>query len=130
MAWWGATIHACVNQKGLPKSRYSSQDTMFSTSIHELTACIYYKLAIERGIRGCNATKEFDDHCRLGMQLPVDCDRVEQPTEAMRDSQCEEVRNEDLNEVIRYGASRKPVPALISNSFLQLFPRSGWPRWL
>ena len=75
---------------------------MFSTSIHELTACIYYKLAIERGIRGCNVNKEFEDHGRLGMQVPVDCDRGEQTNEAMRDHQCEEVSNEELNEVIRY----------------------------
>ena len=48
---------------------------MFSPSIHELTACIYYKLVIERGIRGCNVDKEFDNHGQMGMQVPVDSDR-------------------------------------------------------
>lgn len=35
---------------------------MFSTSIHELTACIYYKLAIERGMRGCHVDDEDVAH--------------------------------------------------------------------
>lgn len=40
-------------------------------SIHELTACVYYKLAIERGIRGCNPDSELISHA---------------PTEGLEDS--------------------------------------------
>ena len=97
---------------------------MFSTSIHELTACIYYKLAIERGIRGCNVDKEFIDHGRQGTQFPVDPDSEHEAsagtgtgTGAQSSSfkeqkssnlgneatvQCETTSNEDLSEVIRY----------------------------
>lgn len=35
---------------------------MFSMSLHELTACIYYKLAIDRGLRGCNPEGERIAH--------------------------------------------------------------------
>ena len=35
---------------------------MFSLSLHELTACVYYKLAIERGLRGCNPDSEEVAH--------------------------------------------------------------------
>ena len=86
---------------------------MFSPSIHELTACIYYKLAIERGIRGCNVHKEFDDHGRMGMQVPVDSDRSERRADEslLGDHRCEEVSNEDLNEVIRY---KNPPDAICS----------------
>ena len=31
---------------------------MFSLSLHELTACVYYKLAIERGLRGSHPDSE------------------------------------------------------------------------
>jgi hypothetical protein len=39
-----------------------SQDKHFPISLHELTACIYYKLAIERGVRGCFPDEEFYQH--------------------------------------------------------------------
>lgn len=35
---------------------------MFSLSLHELTACVYYKLAIERGLRGSNPDSELLAH--------------------------------------------------------------------
>lgn len=38
--------------------RISGMDKMFSMSLHELTACIYYKLAIDRGLRGCVPDEE------------------------------------------------------------------------
>ena len=41
---------------------YRSQESMFSLSLHELTACVYYKLAIERGLRGCNPEAERAAH--------------------------------------------------------------------
>lgn len=31
-------------------------------SLHELTACIYYKIAVERGLRGCNPDGELIAH--------------------------------------------------------------------
>lgn len=35
---------------------------MFEISLHELTACVYYKLAIERGLRGCYPDSEAEEH--------------------------------------------------------------------
>ena len=35
---------------------------MFTMSLHELTACIYYKLAIDRGLRGCVPEEEHNAH--------------------------------------------------------------------
>lgn len=42
--------------------RISGMDKMFSMSLHELTACIYYKLAIDRGLRGCDPDGEKIAH--------------------------------------------------------------------
>ena len=42
--------------------RISGIDHMFSLSLHELTACIYYKLAIDRGLRGCDPDGELISH--------------------------------------------------------------------
>uniref|UniRef100_A0A7S3H6I2 sn-1-specific diacylglycerol lipase n=2 Tax=Spumella elongata TaxID=89044 RepID=A0A7S3H6I2_9STRA len=38
--------------------RISGMESMFSLSLHELTACVYYKLAIERGLRGSHPDSE------------------------------------------------------------------------
>eukprot|EP00596_Hydrurales_sp_CCMP1899_P009831 CAMPEP_0119037604 /NCGR_PEP_ID=MMETSP1177-20130426/6057_1 /TAXON_ID=2985 /ORGANISM="Ochromonas sp, Strain CCMP1899" /LENGTH=1390 /DNA_ID=CAMNT_0006999107 /DNA_START=105 /DNA_END=4274 /DNA_ORIENTATION=+ len=46
--------------------RISGIDHMFSLSLHELTACIYYKLAIDRGLRGCDPEGEMMAH-RVGI---------------------------------------------------------------
>ena len=35
---------------------------MFTLSLHELTACVYYKLAIERGLRGSHPDSELLAH--------------------------------------------------------------------
>ena len=88
---------------------------MFSPSIHELTACIYYKLVIERGIRGCNVDKEFDNHGQMGMQVPVDSDRSERRADEslLGDHRCEEVSNEDLNEVIRYKSPSDLIKSIL-----------------
>ena len=37
-----------------------SQEAQNPLSLHELTACIYYKLALDRGLRGCDPEA---DHC-------------------------------------------------------------------
>lgn len=43
--------------------KISGMESMFSSlSLHELTACVYYKLAIERGLRGCNPDGEHQLH--------------------------------------------------------------------
>jgi len=42
--------------------RISGLDKLFKLSLHELTACIYYKLAIDRGIRGCDPDGEHILH--------------------------------------------------------------------
>ena len=36
-------------------------------SLHELTACTYYKLAIDRGLRGCDPDGEARDHAYVGV---------------------------------------------------------------
>lgn len=48
--------------------RISGLDKMFSPSLHELTACIYYKLAIDRGLRGCNPELELEEHFGVGRE--------------------------------------------------------------
>lgn len=45
--------------------RISGMDKSFSITLHELTACIYYKLAIDRGLRGCNPEGERLEHENL-----------------------------------------------------------------
>jgi len=42
--------------------KISGLDKIFTMSLHELTACIYYKLAIDRGIRGCQPLLESQLH--------------------------------------------------------------------
>ncbi len=42
--------------------RISGIDKSLLMSLHELTACIYYKLAIDRGLRGCNPDSELIAH--------------------------------------------------------------------
>lgn len=39
-----------------------AQDKHYPISLHELTACIYYKLAIDRGLRGCLPEAEYEAH--------------------------------------------------------------------
>jgi len=46
----------------LTSPRLHHQESIIASSIHELTACVYYKLAIERGIRGCNPDCELISH--------------------------------------------------------------------
>ena len=38
-------------------------------SLHELTACIYYKLAIDRGLRGCEPDEEHNNHLTHTVEL-------------------------------------------------------------
>jgi hypothetical protein len=43
------------------------QDERYPLSIRQMTACIYYKLAIERGLRGCDPEGEFRAHGMCGL---------------------------------------------------------------
>ena len=42
--------------------RISGMDKAYPISLQELTACIYYKIALERGLRGCNSDTELNAH--------------------------------------------------------------------
>lgn len=62
---------------------------MFSNSLHELTACIYYKLAIERGLRGCHPDGELQAHC------------LREPAAGGGDYHCRVASDEDLHAATR-----------------------------
>jgi Lipase (class 3) len=100
--------------------RISGIDRMFSLSLHELTACIYYKLAIDRGLRGCDPEGERVAHtvkpkARSGSGAVSAGDIAEekrpyggfesQNSEEADDddpSACEEVEEEELDDIIRF----------------------------
>ena len=42
--------------------RISGLEKLYPISLQELTACIYYKLAVERGLRGCHPSSELEAH--------------------------------------------------------------------
>jgi hypothetical protein len=42
---------------------------MFKESLHEITACIYYKIAVNRGLRGCAPDAEHFAHSCTGFQF-------------------------------------------------------------
>ena len=42
--------------------RVSGLDKAYPISLQELTACIYYKIAIDRGLRGCCPQLELEAH--------------------------------------------------------------------
>ena len=70
--------------------RISGIDNMFSLSLHELTACIYYKLAIDRGLRGCNPDGEDEAH-----QIPILRKRINEG----EDEHENEIENEIENKI-------------------------------
>jgi hypothetical protein len=98
--------------------RISGIDRMFSLSLHELTACIYYKLAIDRGLRGCDPEGERVAHkvkpkARSGSGAVSAGDTAEEKrpyTESQNSeeaddedpSACEEVEEEELDDIIRF----------------------------
>ena len=106
--------------------RISGIDHMFSLSLHELTACIYYKLAIDRGLRGCDPDGEHKTHrvvstfkqsTRSADALHRDNTDTDTSPDSMRvdstalndvsessatcDNKCEDAEEWELNEVIR-----------------------------
>ena len=53
--------------------RVSGMEKMFSLSLHELTACIYYKLAIDRGLRGVTPELEHAQHTECSSDERLHC---------------------------------------------------------
>jgi len=45
--------------------RFTLKDKAYPISLQELTACIYYKLAIDRGLRGCKTDSELLSHTKV-----------------------------------------------------------------
>jgi len=41
------------------------QGDSFPLTVHDLTACLYYKLALDRGLRGCTPELEHELHLAL-----------------------------------------------------------------
>lgn len=101
--------------------RISGIDRMFSLSLHELTACIYYKLAIDRGLRGCDPEGERVAHkvkpargsstdgavCAgdIGDKKRSDGSTESHNSEEDDDedpSACEELEEEELDDIIRF----------------------------
>ena len=83
--------------------RISGIDHMFSLSLHELTACIYYKIAIDRGLRGCDPQGELVAHS----QTPPSADSkvtegAVESLDELDDSVCEDVREDELDDIIRF----------------------------
>lgn len=99
---------------------------MFSMSLHELTACIYYKIAIERGLRGCNPDGELFAHQlhvpnknKTSLHASRACTETTSKNDTKTngtshfsdtstdedvendDYECKDVRDADLNEAIR-----------------------------
>ena len=98
--------------------RISGIDRMFSLSLHELTACIYYKLAIDRGLRGCDPEGERIAHsvkpaARSSVQGAEGTAEERGPfggtdfqSSGSLDEEgplaCEEIEEEELDDIIRF----------------------------
>jgi hypothetical protein len=78
---------------------------MFSLSLHELTACVYYKLAIERGLRGSNPQAERLAHAPRARShhrvrpAPSQPSQSEPPVE---DYECKDADDADIQLAIRF----------------------------
>lgn len=95
----------------------TSMDERYPLSIRQLTACIYYKLAIERGLRGCDPDGELRAHVACpdsrwkqiaGSQKSTSTSSayIHAQEEADRESarHCKLVDDFILNEFIRYAS--------------------------
>lgn len=70
-----------------------NMEEVFEMSIHELTACAYYKLAIDRGLRGCRPDLEWELH------------QNNENRYWLKDEEkylCKDVNPRDLNDAILY----------------------------
>jgi hypothetical protein len=76
-------------------------------SLHELTACIYYKLAIERGARGCFPDEEFYQHLTpqaledLSTHKDKKNDWKPEHDETDPKIVCEDISSEDLDAILK-----------------------------
>jgi hypothetical protein len=76
-------------------------------SLHELTACIYYKLAIERGARGCFPDEEFYHHMTpqtlqyLSTNNDLTHDWKPEHDETHPNIVCEDLPCEDLDAILK-----------------------------
>jgi hypothetical protein len=69
-------------------------------SLHELTACIYYKIAIERGLRGCDPDGEYCAHydgTMLNNDLNIDFSVNDYPVAGVT-----QVTDYELDDILRY----------------------------
>ena len=83
--------------------RISGIDHMFSLSLHELTACIYYKIAIDRGLRGCDPQGELVAHTHTSPSTGhKDTVGAADGFDDHDDSVCEDVKEDELDDVIRF----------------------------
>eukprot|EP01034_Spumella_vulgaris_P023030 gene23030-29219_t len=126
--------------------RISGMDAMFRLSLHELTACIYYKLAIDRGLRGCNPEGERIAHAphvssssqQSGSQhgvhsinssaygapksstpIPVGDDEA--------DFECDAAKSEDIDRAIRFAPLALKIVYEVNPVDCQRLARSqGW----
>lgn len=67
-------------------------------SLHELTACVYYKLAIDRGLRGCLPDAELEIHADTRYLLQ----ETEEDDQAEEKYTCYPAISHDINMAIRF----------------------------
>lgn len=137
--WHGANL--CT--PSTPQFSLFSQDKHFPISLHELTACIYYKLAIERGVRGCYPDEEFYQHLtpqslqtvvdqlpaattaantNLSSSLPRKNDWKPEHDEEDLNIVCEDLSDQDLDVIIKYDCS----PSCSADASLGILPLLSW----
>lgn len=70
---------------------------------------------LQAGDRERNTRLQCAQEIRMGMQVPVDSDRSERRADEslLGDHRCEEVSNEDLNEVIRYKSPSDLIKSIL-----------------
>jgi hypothetical protein len=85
--------------------RISGMESMFSLSLHELTACVYYKLAIERGLRGSNPQAERLAHAPRAKSHNRTRQTGSQPSQAdaaAEDYECKDAEDSDVQLAIKF----------------------------
>lgn len=81
--------------------KISGLDQHYPISLHELTACIYYKLAIDRGLRGCNPDDEYKAHWTPSRNNTHAADYIPCPDEP---PVCDDLLDDELDIIIRYSS--------------------------
>ena len=76
---------------------------MFTLSLHELTACVYYKLAIERGLRGSNPASERIAHApHAAASFSSEPGQQQHKQDLSADYDCKDASAADIELAIRY----------------------------